>query len=86
MYLPDVPCHVIQLGNNRETWFYSDQDYQIYLDCLEDASHRDGVRVHAYLLMTNHVNKSRTYTNDTCQKKFDWFDHAVDRPSLCTIY
>ncbi len=56
MYLPDVPCHVIQLGNNREACFYSDQDYQFYLDCLEDASHRYGVLVHAYLLMTNHVH------------------------------
>ena len=53
MYLPDVPCHVIQRGNNREACFYSDQDY---LDCLEDASHRYGVRVHAYALMKNHLH------------------------------
>ncbi len=56
MYQPDVPCHVIQRGNNREACFYSDRDYQFYLDCLEDASHRHGVRVHAYVLMTNHVH------------------------------
>ncbi|RDH85898.1 MAG: transposase, partial [endosymbiont of Galathealinum brachiosum] len=26
MYLPDVPCHVIQRGNNREDSFYSEED------------------------------------------------------------
>lgn len=56
MYLPGVPCHIIQRGNNREAGFYSEQDYQYYLDCLYDASQRYGVLVHAYVLMTNHVH------------------------------
>jgi putative transposase len=34
MYLPDVPCHVIQRGNNREASFFTTQDYQFYLECL----------------------------------------------------
>ncbi len=56
MYLPDIACHVIQRGNNREASFYSDQDYQYYLECLYDASQKYGVLVHAYVLMTNHVH------------------------------
>jgi len=56
MYLPDVPCHVIQRGNNREASFFTAQDYQFYLECLHDASQRYGVLVHAYVLMTNHVH------------------------------
>ena len=60
MYLPDVPCHVIQRGNNREASFYSEQDYQYYLECLYDASQRYGVLVHAYVLMTNHVHMLMT--------------------------
>jgi putative transposase len=56
MYLPDVPCHVIQRGNNRNACFFSDYTYQYYLDCLYDASQRYGLRVHAYVLMTNHVH------------------------------
>ena len=60
MYLPDVPCHVIQRGNNREASFYSEQDYQYYLECLHDASYRYGVFVHAYVLMTNHVHMLMT--------------------------
>jgi putative transposase len=56
MYLPDVPCHVIQRGNNRDATFYAEQDYQFYLECLDDASTRYGAAVHAYVLMTNHVH------------------------------
>ena len=56
MYLPDVPCHVIQRGNNRNACFFTDQDYRFYLDCLTDACRRYGVFVHAYVLMTNHVH------------------------------
>jgi len=56
MYLPDMPYHVIQRGNNRDATFYAEQDYQFYLDCLYDACSRYKVAVHAYVLMTNHVH------------------------------
>jgi len=56
MYLPGVPFHVIQRGNNRGNCFFSDSDYRVYLDCLGDASRRYGLDVHAYVLMTNHVH------------------------------
>ena len=63
MYLPDIPCHVIQRGNNREASFFSDQDYQFYLECLYEASQRYGLLVHAYVLMTNHVHLLMTPLN-----------------------
>lgn len=56
VYLPETPCHVIQRGNNRKASFFSAQDYQFYLECLYDACQRYGVKVHAYVLMTNHVH------------------------------
>jgi len=56
MYLPGVPCHVIQRGNNREACFYSEQDYLFYLECLKSACERYDVALHAYVLMTNHVH------------------------------
>ena len=56
IYLPGIPCHVIQRGNNRDACFYSDQDYRFYLDCLESACSRYKVQLHAYVLMTNHVH------------------------------
>ncbi len=56
MYLPGVPCHIIQHGNNREATFYAEQDYQFYLECLRDAIGKYNVDIHAYVLMTNHVH------------------------------
>lgn len=56
MFLPDVPCHVICRGNNRDACFYTDDDYLFYLECLKDACHKHHVAVHAYVLMTNHVH------------------------------
>jgi putative transposase len=60
MYLPGVPCHIIQRGNNREACFFAEQDYHFYLDCLRDACERYRVSVHAYVLMTNHVHALMT--------------------------
>lgn len=56
MFLPGVPCHVIQRGNNREATFFSEQDYLFYLECLSSAISRYGAKLHAYVLMTNHVH------------------------------
>lgn len=55
-YLPGVPCHVVQRGNNRQARFYSEQDYRSYLGFLKEAADRYGCRIHAYVLMTNHVH------------------------------
>ena len=54
--LPGVPQHVIQRGNNREPCFYGDGDYHRYLDDLREATDRNDCRLHAYVLMTNHVH------------------------------
>jgi putative transposase len=56
MYMAGMPCHVVQRGNNRDATFYSDDDYQFYLACLEDGTKRYRVAVHAFVLMTNHVH------------------------------
>ena len=56
MYLPGVPAHVVQRGNNRNACFYADVDYRYYLDCLRQGLRRYQVRLHAYVLMTNHVH------------------------------
>lgn len=54
--LPGVPQHVIQRGNNREPCFLSEGDYRRYLDDLRDVSDKFGCKIHAYVLMTNHVH------------------------------
>lgn len=56
LLLPNVPLHVIQRGNNRQACFFADDDYRRYLDWLEEYAGKCGCRVHAYVLMTNHVH------------------------------
>jgi putative transposase len=54
--LPDVPLHLIQRGNNRQICFVADEDYCFYLDWLKQYADKVGCRIHAYVLMTNHVH------------------------------
>lgn len=54
--LPNVPVHIIQRGNNRQACFFADEDCRNYLDWLGEYAGKTGCRVHAYVLMTNHVH------------------------------
>lgn len=54
--LPDVPQHIVQRGNNRGACFFDDHHRRLYLDLVRDAARANGVSVHAYVLMTNHVH------------------------------
>src|SRR5574337_70831 len=54
--LPGVPQHIIQRGNNRQPCFLREQDYRCYLSQLDEAAQAQGCRLHAYVLMTNHVH------------------------------
>ena len=51
-----IPQHVIQRGNNRETCFFAEEDYRRYLDDLKESAKKYHCRIHAYVLMTNHVH------------------------------
>ena len=50
------PQHVIQRGNNREPCFFAEQDYRRYLNDLREAAEKYRCRIHAYVLMTNHIH------------------------------
>ena len=54
--LPGLPLHVIQRGNNRLPSFFHDEDYLSYREALQAAAGANGVAIHAYVLMTNHVH------------------------------
>ena len=54
--LPNVPVHLIQRGNNRQPCFFADEDYRRYLDWLTEYADKTHCRIHAYVLMTNHVH------------------------------
>jgi putative transposase len=54
--LPGLPLHVIQRGVNRAACFRSDRDRRRYLALLADAAMNEGCKIHAFVLMTNHVH------------------------------
>lgn len=56
LYVPGLPQHVVQRGNDRRATFLDAADRRFYLDTLRFAAHRFRVQIHAYVLMTNHVH------------------------------
>lgn len=56
LVIPGYPLHVIQRGNNRQAIFYAEGDYLKYLETLRLSAEETGCRIHAYVLMTNHVH------------------------------
>jgi len=54
--LPGIPLHLIQRGNNRQACFFAEDDHRVHLDWLTEYAGKSGCRVHAYVLMTNHVH------------------------------
>lgn len=55
-FLPGIPLHLIQRGNNRQTNFYTERDHIVHLDKLYEYSHKCYVDIHSFVLMTNHVH------------------------------
>jgi putative transposase len=55
-FLPGQMLHAIQRGNNRGAVFFEDEDYELYRTWLAEAAGANGLAIHAYVLMTNHVH------------------------------
>ena len=55
-YLPGIPAHIVQRANSRQAVFFSEDDYAVYLDWLRLGAGKHGCKIHAYVLMTNHVH------------------------------
>ena len=54
--VPGYPHHIILRGNNRQAIFSSVADYQMLLALLDENTHKFGVALHAYVLMSNHFH------------------------------
>jgi len=54
--LPGIPQHVVQRGNNRLPCFLDDDDRRRYLHLLHESLIDTVVKLHAYVLMSNHVH------------------------------
>ena len=54
--IPGVPLHVISRAAAGRTLFQTDQECDAYLTRLNTLAEAEGVQIHAYCLMTNHVH------------------------------
>jgi putative transposase len=54
--VPDLPHHVTQRGNRRQSIFAEEGDYALYRDLLAERLAANGVACWAYCLMPNHVH------------------------------
>ena len=54
--LPGQPQHIIQRVNNRQVLFASDSDFQFFRDAMVKAADQQGLAIHAYVWMGNHIH------------------------------
>jgi putative transposase len=54
--VPNIPHHITQRGNRRQTTFFRDDDYQEYINLLSEWCSLQEVEVWTYCLMPNHVH------------------------------
>lgn len=54
--LPGFPLHITHRGVNRAATFLDDEDFARYRQWLRDSLAEQGVALHAYVLMSNHVH------------------------------
>ena len=51
----DLPHHITQRGNTRETVFFNDEDRICYLSWPKEYGDKQNIEILPYSLMTNHV-------------------------------
>lgn len=61
-----IPVHVIQRGVNRCRCFVDDDDRAAFIRILADGAKIQGVDIHAWVLMANHVHLLLTPTGNQC--------------------
>jgi REP element-mobilizing transposase RayT len=65
--IPDGLYHVIARGNNRDTVFRGERDFELFLDLLAHTVDRYRLLCHGYCLMTNHYNLILETRERTCR-------------------
>ena len=67
--LAGYPHHIILRGNNRQAIFMDSADFQRMLALLQNHAKEQGVQVHSYVLMSNHLHLLLTpLQNDSLPK------------------
>ena len=87
-FVPRLPLHVIQRGNNRQSIFREPLDRRRFLALLGESAKRHAVSVHAYVLMPNHVHLLATPVDQSgvarlmqsvCGVYVGWYNHRYAR-------
>lgn len=53
---PDYPHHITQRGNRRQTTFFCEDDYLVYIDLMSQWCRHYNVDIWAWCLMPNHIH------------------------------
>ena len=56
LFIPNVPCHIIQRGNNRTEIFLKAEDCRFFLGVLQEARLKHQCQLYSYCLMPNHFH------------------------------
>ena len=56
LFLPGQPQHVVVRGHNRDPILACHEDFQMLYRCVRDAASRNGLAVHAWVFMHNHLH------------------------------
>jgi REP element-mobilizing transposase RayT len=56
LYKANTYYHLYNRGNRKQMVFYSQQDYQRFLDYIEYYSNKYSINIEAYCLMPNHFH------------------------------
>lgn len=61
--ITNQPQHIILQGRDGQQIYFEEQDYQYFHDCLDAAAYNYSLRLHAYVLMPDHVHILATPAN-----------------------
>lgn len=68
--------HITMRGQRREQIYYDHRDRKEFLERLEEMSHRYGVEVHAYVLMSNHYHLLIRTPRGNASEAMQWLNNG----------
>lgn len=80
--------HVMNRGRRKEKIFFNEKDFEIFKKTLSEISHRYDIKIHAYVLMSNHyhllintpranLSRAMRHLNGTYTQRFNK-KHKID--------
>jgi putative transposase len=56
LFIPNIPCHIIQRGNNKTRIFHENNDCLFFIETLLEARLKYPCKIYSYCLMPNHFH------------------------------